>query len=244
MRKAEVRNCNESKVMQKSIEKCYKQHQQTIKNIEKEKTQLIQRSIMRRLTNNNATSKRITKGKKERSHTLNNTKEHPKLRNYHSNFSFLHGKNEVSGQLPKLVINSDVIPKNQALLHYLASPKFAKKKYDGANSYLLDKNLSRSLGNLDSLTAIQPRFQSLQQRQRHVSTESISDLSVKLPSFNETLVEQKLTRSISYESNLKNNNHHGNLEAPRYLRTQFSVDGIQQLSNSNLAPPIDRSYRS
>ena len=50
VRKAEVRNCNESKNMKKNIDQYYKEHQQVLKDLEKEQTNLMNRWKLRRMS--------------------------------------------------------------------------------------------------------------------------------------------------------------------------------------------------
>lgn len=49
VRKAEVRNCNETKNMKKNIDQYYKEHQQVLKDLEKQQTNLMNRWKLRRM---------------------------------------------------------------------------------------------------------------------------------------------------------------------------------------------------
>eukprot|EP00794_Sanderia_malayensis_P016233 gene16233-17871_t len=202
LRKAEVRNISESRAMQKSLEQSYKQHQHVIKSIEKEQTQLLQRSKQRKViipTNNQQQRSSlicdVIKNNDDKATAGQEVHNKSPLKSS-ATFPFMKKSNSTNQLLPNACFNNEELSSN--VRHYLVSPKVLRKRFTSDNI-----KLSCSLCSINGLGSM--------------SRQQLQDLLLP-PSKEQNLTKEANPKfSISGEEQ-NNNNMRKSMELPHLQR--------------------------
>ena len=179
IRKAEVKNCSETKLMQKSIEQSYKEHKQTVKNIQKEQARLISRAKLQRLqSKKDQATKRI--------HPLINVED------YELQSQQIEPK-DTSQSLPNVRIE-DTRGSNAFMTSSLNAVSPAVKRCH----LPLCKSGSASFGSLESVLQRTPAFPA----QRHGTLKRLRNLSVghNNNTSHQSIPERQGKKDLSYSS--------------------------------------------
>ncbi len=165
--------------MRKSIEQTYKYHQHVIKEIEKEQSQLVRKSkIFKQKSNPTGKIPSMTVKYGSSPNISKLSSEHARMVCSYSDKT----------KLPRVHVQ---VPDNRQCT---GSPRIERRQLQGQ----LDKSLSRSLGNLETVTMPLVRCHTHQSAERIASLEGLQSRTLLQPCL-ERARKQRLSNSVSFD---------------------------------------------